>query len=227
MGKEQRGSAEMLAIFTVFVILSGVVALNTFESGYLRQMNALQQRMAVDTTKAVSSAVEAELNDSLGTAISAAMFEVGKFAGTKADVEARMRTYFNQRIAAGWSYSNFDEIYVPFSDDNSLRVEWLPDGGVRAYGYLNASFKHVMGSKAFGVKLDAGVAPRYGRMLYLANFAYSQALHASDIVAFENELNDNYFAERFSFYIYRENGVLKLTLNELYGGRVIASENEG
>ena len=155
------------------------------------------------------------------------MFEVGQFAGTKADVETRLRTYFNQRIAAGWSYSNFDNINVPLSDENFLRVEWLPDGGVRAYGYLDASFKHVLGARAFGVKLDAGVAPRYGRMLYLANLAYRWALQAPDIAAFQNELNENYSAERFSFYVYRESGVLKLTLNELYGGRVITAENAG
>jgi len=225
--EEECGSAELLAIFTVFVILSGAVALSTFESGYLRQMNTLQQRMAVDTTRAVASAVEAELNDSLRTAIAAAMFEVGKFAGTKADVEARLRSYLNQRIAAGWSYSNFENIYIPLSDENSLRVVWLPDGGVRVYGYLNASFIHVTGAKTFGVKLDAGVVPRYGRMLYLANLTYSWAKEVPDIVALESALNENYSAERFAFHIYRENGILKLTLTELYGGRAITSENEG
>jgi len=223
--REERGSAALLAIFAVFVILTGLVALNTFETGYTRQMKSLQQRMAVDTTKAVASAVEKELNDSLGTAISAAMFEVGKTAGTKTEVEERLRTYFNQRIAAGWSYSNFESIVVPLSDENSLKIEWLPDGGVHAYGYLNASFTHVLGSRAFGVKLEAGVAPRYGRMLFLANLIYGMAQRAPDIVAFQDEANENFSAERFSFSIYRENGVLKLTLNELYGGRVLTAED--
>lgn len=233
--REESGSAEMLAILTVFVILSGVIALNTFETGYVRQLNTFQQRMAIDTTKAVASAVEAELNDSLATAIAAAMYEAGKTAGTKEVVETLLRTYFNQRIAAGWSYSNFDSISVPLSDENSLRVEWLPDGGLRAYGYLNASFKHVMGAIAYGVKLDAGVAPRYGRMLYVAeNLVYPQALivyarsrSLSDLKPFENELNENYLAERFSFSLYVEDNSVKLTLNELYGGRVITAENEG
>lgn len=224
---EELGSAELLAIFTVFVILSGIVALNTFESSYTRQMDVLQERMAVDTTRAVALVIEAELNDSLRSAVAAAMFEAGKFAGSKAEVESRLRTYFNQRIAAGWSYSNFENIYVPLSDENSLQVEWLPDGGLRAYGYLEASFNHVSGAKAYGVKLDAGVLPRYGRMLYLANLAYSWAQRAADIAALEAELNENYSAEMFSFHIYRENGVLKLTITELYGGRAITPENEG
>ncbi len=225
MRREQSGSAALLAIFAVFVILTGVVALNTFEAGYTRQMKSLQQRMAVDTTKAVASAVEKELNDSLGTAISAAMFEVGKTAGTKAEVEERLRTYFNQRIAVGWSYSNFESIVVPLSDENSLKIEWLPDGGVRAYGYLGARFEHVMGARAYGVKLEAGVAPRYGRMLFLANLVYGLAQRAPDIEAFQAEVNENFAAERFSFYIFRENGALNLNLRELYGGRVLTAED--
>ncbi|MEM3420888.1 MAG: hypothetical protein QW835_01995 [Candidatus Hadarchaeum sp.] len=224
---DELGSAELLAIFTVFVILAGIAALNTFESSYTRQIEVLQERMAVDTTRAVALVIEAELNDSLRSAIAAAMFEVGKFAGSKAEVESRLRSYFNQRIAAGWSYSNFENIYVPLSDENSLQIEWLPDGGLRAYGYLEASFNHVSGAKAYGVKLDAGVVPRYGRMLYLANLAYSWAQRAADIAALEKELNENYSAEMFSFRIYRENSALKLTITELYGGRAITPENEG
>lgn len=224
---EESGSAELLAIFAVFVVLSGLVALNTFESGYLRQMEALQERMAVDTTRAVALAIESELNDSLRSAIAAAMFEAGRFAGSKAEVESRLRSYFNQRIAAGWAYSNFDNIYIPLSDENSLQVEWLPDGGLRAHGYLEASFTHVLGARAYGVKLDAGVSPRYGRMLHLANLAYGWAQRAADIAALEEELNENYSAEMFSFHIYWENGALKLTITELYGGRAITPENEG
>ncbi|MEM4188644.1 MAG: hypothetical protein QXN56_05780 [Candidatus Hadarchaeum sp.] len=224
---DELGSAELLAIFTVFVILSGIVALNTFESSYTRQMEVLQERMAVDTTRAVALVIEAELNDSLKSAVAAAMFEAGKFAGSKAEVESRLRNYFNQRIAAGWSYSNFENIYIPLSDENSLQIEWLPDGGLRAYGYLEASFNHVLGAKAYGVKLDAGVVPRYGRMLHLANLAYGWAQRAADIAALEKELNENYSAEMFSFRIYRENGALKLTVTELYGGRAITPENEG
>ncbi|MGQ9788037.1 MAG: hypothetical protein ACUVQM_01790 [Candidatus Hadarchaeaceae archaeon] len=224
---EELGSAELLAIFAIFVVLTGLVALSTFESGYVRQMEMLQERMAVDTTRAVALTIELELNDSLRSAIAAAMFEAGKFAGSKADVESRLRSYFNQRIAAGWSYSNFENIYIPLSDEKSLQVEWLPDGGLRAYGYLEASFSHVSGTKAYGVKLDAGFSPRYGRMLYLAKLAYGWAQMKADIAALEEELNENYSAEMFSFQISRENGALRLTITELYGGRAITPENRG
>ena len=226
MRNEQRGSAATLAVFTIFVILSGVVALNTFESGYTRQLSTLQQRMSVDTTKAVAAVIEVELDDSLAKAISAAIFESGKGAENKASVESRLRDYFNERIAAGWAYSNFENIYVPLSDENSLQIEWLPDGGLRAYGYLNASFKHVSGAKAYGVKLDAGVAPRYGRMIFLAyRIYYLNWPSDNELPAFEVGLNDNYAAERFSFHLWREGASKKLTLNELFGGRVVTTEN--
>jgi hypothetical protein len=151
----------------------------------------------------------------------------GKGAENKSAVENRLRTYFNQRIEAGWTYSNFENIYVPLSDENSLLIEWFPDGGLRAHGYLNASFKHITGATAYGVKLDAGVAPRYGRMIYLAFLIYNQAKVLPDnaLPAFESEVNDNYAAERFSFRIYREGTSTRLNLNELYGGRVITTEN--
>jgi len=226
MMKEQSGSAAMLAIFTVFVILSGVVALNTFESGYVRQINTLQQRIAVDTTKAVAAVVEAELNDALETAIAAAMFEAGKENRSKAFVENLLREYFNQRIDAGWSYSNFS-ISVLRSDENSLHVEWLPDGGLRAYGYLNALFEHVTGARAYGIKLDAEIAPRYGRMQYIAGLVYNQlqdTTKVQDIKLFENEINKEYAAECFSFKIYNR---ASFTVYELYGGRAITGENEG
>ena len=220
-----------MAIFTIFVILSGVVALNTFESGYTRQLSTLQQRMSVDTTKAVAAAIEVELDDSLAKAIAAAMYDAGKVPTSDLNrdknlVENWLRMYFNERIAAGWAYSNFENIYVPLSDESSLRIEWLPDGGLHAYGYLNASFKHVSGAKAYGVKLDAGVAPRFGRMIKLAFAVYGMNWPSdNELPAFEDEINDNYAAERFSFRLRWEGASKNLTLNELFGGRVVTTEN--
>ena len=227
MMRDQGGAAATLAVFTVFVILCAVVALHTFEVSYQRQLSMLQQRMATDTTKATAAAVEAELNDALRTAIGAGMYEAGRRGENREKVEERIRTYINQRIKLGWSYSNFENIHVPLSDENSLLLEWLPDGGLRAYGYLNATFTHLMGAKAYGVKLDAGIVPRYERMYYIAHRVWSQAqtMSRKDIDNFKDELNKNYACERLRFELENMDSRVRVTVYELYGGRAIAAEN--
>lgn len=226
MRREENGSAATLAIFTVFVILCSMLALNTFEAGYQRQLSMVQQRMATDTTRAVAAAVETELNDALTTAVGAGMYESGRRGENKGQVEQRLRTYFNERIEAGWSYSNLENIYMPLSDGDSLVLVWLPDGSLRASGYLDASFTHLMGVKAYGVKLDAGVVPRYGRMLHLAYRVYSEAQTAPDVEALESELNENYACEMLSFTLTQTDDHVRVTVYDLYAGRAIAAENE-
>jgi hypothetical protein len=207
----------------VFVILTSVVALNTFEAGYQRQLSLFHRSMAVDTTRAVSAGVQTELNDALQLAIQAAMYESGRRGGKKEEVESRLRSYFNERISAGWEYSNFKRIHVPLSDENSLLLEWLPDGSLKARGYLNAVFEHLMGTKAFGIQLDAGVVPRYGRLYHLAYLVYESASLAPGLKSFEDELNENYACELLEFELWRDaEGELKVTIRELYGGRAIA-----
>lgn len=218
MIREENGSAATLAIFTVFVILCSVLALHTFEAGYQRQLSMVQQRMATDTTKSVAAAVETELNYTLRTAVEAAMYEWGRLGGSKEKVVENLRAYFNQRIGAGWSYSNFEDIYVPPSDESSLHIENLPDGSLRATGYLDATFTHVTGVKAYGVKLDAGVVPRYGRMLHLAYFVRDNLVYTENL---ESELNKNYTCEYLRFEL-SENG--RVTVYDLYAGRAIAAE---
>lgn len=226
MRREENGSAATLAIFTVFVILCSMLALNTFEAGYQRQLSMVQQRMAIDTTRAVAAAVETELNDALTTAVGAGMYESGRRGENKNQVEERLRAYFNERIEAGWSYSNLENVYMPLSDVNSLALVWLPDGSLRASGYLDASFTHLMGVKAYGVKLDAGVVPRYGRMLHLAYRVYSEAQTAPNVEALESELNENYACEMLSFTLTQTDDHVRVTVYDLYAGRAIAAENE-
>ncbi len=117
---------------------------------------------------------------------------------------------------------------MPPSDENSLVLVWLPDGSLRASGYLDASFMHVMGARAYGVKLDAGVVPRYGRMLHLAYLVWSQAQNMGEarIPVFENELNENYACEYLSFKLTLTDGRIRVTIHDLYAGRAIAEENE-
>ena len=228
MRREENGAAVTLAIFTIFVILCSVLALHTFEAGYQRQLSMVQQRMATDSTRAVAAAVETELNYALRLAVEGSMYEAGRQGENKDRVEERLRDHFNQRIEAGWSYSNFENIYVPPNDENSLVLVWLPDGSLRASGYLDASFTHVMGTRAYGVKLDAGVVPRYERMLHLAYRVYFQAqnMDNADIPDFENELNESYACEYLSFKLTPTDGRIRVTIHDLYAGRAIVEENE-
>lgn len=221
---EESGAATSLAIFVVFVILTSLVAVNTFEGGYQRQLTVFNQSMAVDTTRAVAASVQTELNDALVTAIQAAMFEGGKRGEEKSEVENRVRDYFNQRIVAGWEYTNFKEIQTPLTEENSLFLEWLPDGGLRAYGYVGAVFEHLSGTKAFGVRLEAGVVPRYGRLYNVANRFFEEAKAVPDVEAFENELNENYAGEYLRFDLESTDGGVRLTVHDLYGGRAIAGD---
>jgi len=225
MKKDERGAAATLAVFTVFVFLTSVMALGTFEEGYRRQLSGFNQAMAVDATKATAASVETETNEALRTATAAAMYEAGLMGENKSGVENRLRTYFNQRISAGWGYSNFKEIQVPLSDENVLLLQWLPDGGLAAYGYLGATFEHLDGTKAFGLKLDAGVVPRYGRLYHVAYQFYQEAQTVGDVASFENELNENYACEQLRFNLERAGGGTHLTVYDGYGGRAIAQEN--
>jgi hypothetical protein len=222
--REETGAATSLAIFMVFVILISVVTVRTFEEGYQRQLSLFNQSMSIDTTRAVAAAVQTELNDALVTAVQAAMYESGIRGEDKSYVENRLRQYFNQRISAGWEYSNFREIQVSLSDENFLFTEWTPDGGLRAYGYLNATFEHLSGTKAFGIKLDAGVVPRYGRLYHLAHLVFDEAKTVSDIGAYETELNENYYSERLEFTLVPTDEGASVTIHDRYGGRAIAGD---
>ncbi|MEW5995651.1 MAG: hypothetical protein AB1744_14830, partial [Candidatus Zixiibacteriota bacterium] len=87
MRADEGGAAATLAVFTVFVFLTSIVALNTFEEGYQRQLSSFHQAVAIDTTKATAASVETEANEALTTAISAAMYEAGRRGETKTGVE--------------------------------------------------------------------------------------------------------------------------------------------
>jgi hypothetical protein len=206
----------------VSIVLISLLALDIFEAGHRRQLLLFHRSMAVDTTRALAASVQTELNHALTSATQAAMYESGKAGETKDNVEDRLRRYFNQRISAGWEYSNFKEIRVPLSDENSLLLEWLPDGSLRAYGYLDAVIEHLAGIKAFGIRLRAGVVPRYGRLHHLAHLIYGKAGTVTDLETFEDELNENYACEYLVFDLGRDNeGRLTLSIYERYGGRAI------
>jgi len=159
----ERGSAPVLAIFTIFILFSCTLAIWSFQESDQRSVSATQQLVAADVTRATASTIESELNQALSTAVTAAMYDVGSTGGDRGDVERLTLEYFNQRISHGWSYPNL-EVGMPQISDEDLVFEWQPDGSARVWGYLGAEFKHVYGPTAHGVRLEVSVSPRFLRI---------------------------------------------------------------
>jgi len=217
----EKGSAAILGFFTVFVVISSLVAVYLFEAGYSASVRAMERRIATDAVRAMLKSVEKELNQTLKTSIEAAMYETGRVGGEKESVIRITREYLNQRISAGWDYHNFD-IEVPLSDENNLTLTWLPDGSLEAIGYLSSTVMHISGVKGFGCKLSAGVVPRYGRMLHLATRAYNEAAAQENLQDFQNELQEKYACELFTFIIENDAGMIRVTVRDDYAGEALA-----
>jgi hypothetical protein len=111
---------------------------------------------------------------------------------------------------------------------------WLPDGSLHASGYLDASFTHKEGMKAYGARLETGVVPRYGRLwdraygVYFSSEFQALKSHPWDIPAFESEINENYACEYLYFELtyYPDENWLTLKVHDRYSGRAIAENEE-
>jgi hypothetical protein len=163
----ENGSAPVLAVFTIFVILSCALAISTFQGNDQRHVSATQQLVAADVTRATASTIEGELNQALTTAVTAAMHDAGLAGADRGAVEQLTLDYLNRRISSGWSYSNISVI-VPQISVGDLAFEWQPDGSARVEGYIDAEIRHVYGPTAHGIKLDASVRPRFLRLRSVA-----------------------------------------------------------
>ena len=218
---DERGAVPTLAIFVIFVILITFTATQSFQSSYQRQSYAIQQRQAATTTEATLKAIESELNNALYTAVYTAVYEVGRLGENKENVEDRIRKYLNDRISGGWEYSNFKSIEIPEVNEKNLRFEWQPDGSVRATGYLVAKAEHVMGPRAYGVKLNVAAAPRFERLKQVANLVYGLELLSENLAQLENDLNENFAPEGIRFIIEdKRNNVLEnVTAQDLWAAR--------
>jgi hypothetical protein len=214
---DKKGAAPTLAIFIIFILICSAAALATFQAGHQRQVFTIQQLMAVDIVRATSSTIEGELNQTLQTAITAAMYEAGVHPENR-DVENRVIQFLNERIALGWSYSN-ENIIVPLCDNNSLVLEWLPDGSMRARAYLAAEVRHISGVVANGISLRVNVTPRFERLKKVAEIALDLA-QTSYYPNLENELNDNYTCECLEILI-EQNGGLTVTVKDTFAGKVV------
>lgn len=219
---DDSGSAALLALFAIFIIVSSMAAVYTFEAGYRVRMSAVSMRSAADTTRAMLRSIEWELNRTLKTSIEAAMYGIGRAGGSKEDIIRATRDSLNYRIAAGWDYHNFRSIEVPPCDENNLLLIWLPDGSLEATGYLNSTVTHVSGTRGFGTRLSVGVVPRYGRMYRLAHMAYSDAVRGGDLREVEEEYNENYACELFTFSVENVGGRIRVTVRDDYAGEALA-----
>lgn len=215
---DDRGAVATLAVFALFIVALSVVVVYGFQASERRRVDVIQLAIASDTTRATASAIETELNETLRTAVTAAMYEAGARQENREQVEQRVRDFINDRISLGWSFSNLT-INVPSSDENSLKLEWLPNGAVRAFGYLDAEFEHVIGTMAHGVKLDVTPPPRFQRVENVASYVVSVARYASDLVALQTELNENYACEGLRIDVWENAGKVVAKVTDTYGAK--------
>ncbi|TET01066.1 MAG: hypothetical protein E3J80_01375 [Hadesarchaea archaeon] len=216
----QRASAPTLAVFTIFVILCSSVAIVTFQSLEERSVSAIILKSAADVVRATASQVGSELNSALESSIAAAMYDVGLRGGTREQVEQYVREYLNTHISSINAYPRPNlTVVVPPCDENSLALDWLPDGGIRARGYLDARFEHVMGPRAFGLSLRAVSRPRFERIKHVAEVSVELAAGAVNLEELERALNENYACEGLAVELENEDDMVHVTVQDTFGAR--------
>jgi hypothetical protein len=212
-------SAPTLAVFTIFVILCSSVAIVTFQSLEERGVSTIILKSAADVVRATASQVESELNSTLESSIAAAMYDVGLRGGTRENVENYIHEYVNAHISDINASRSTLKVAAPLCDENSLMIEWLPNGGIRARGYLDASFEHVMGPMAFGLSLHAMSRPRFERIRHVAELSAVLVAEAENLAELERALNDNYACEGLAVELRDENGIVSVTVQDIFGAR--------
>lgn|GEM_PF-651959 len=216
----QRASVPTLAVFTIFVILCSSVAIVTFQSLEERSVSAIILKSAADVVRATASQVGSELNSALESSIAAAMYDVGLRGGTREQVEQYVREYLNTHISSINAYPRPNlTVVVPPCDENSLALDWLPDGGIRARGYLDARFEHVMGPRAFGLSLRAVSRPRFERIKHVAELSVELAAGAVNLEELKRALNENYACEGLAVELENEDDMISVMVQDTFGAR--------
>jgi hypothetical protein len=203
----ENGGAPVLAVFTIFVILSCALAISSFQGSDQRSVSATQQLAAADVTRATASTIEGELNQALTTSVTAAMHDAGIAGGNRGAVEQLTLDYLNRRISSGWSYSNLSVI-MPKVSAGDLAFVWQPDGSVRVEGYIDAEIRHVYGPTAHGIKLDASVNPRF---LRLRSVALELLANNSGTVE-----PDRYAAEGLGVEVHKSGGNITAVVTDVF-----------
>lgn len=213
---ESKGTA-VLAVFTVMIILSSAIAAETFRQAYSGRTRTFQLLSAMSTVRATASSIELELSEVLRMAIIAAMYKSGKQGESSPEVEEKIISYVNSRIRSGWKYSGFKQITVYPIGENSLNVMWLPDGSLRVSINVPSRLVHVSGAEVIGLRIEAGVSPRYLRLEHLARLAEKMLESAENTRDLEKSLNENHACEYILFRIFED----EIIVLDLYSGEVI------
>lgn len=221
--ESETGAAPTLAIFLIFIIISSGLVLAHLHSMSEREISSIQLLMASDTTRSTISSVNSELNETLYTASTAAMYDVGMKGGSKENVEEYVIKYLNNRIEEGWSYPNLD-IDVPLADENSVVFDWQANGSLVVHAYLDTKVEHVKGPTAHGTYLRAAPHPRFLRIKHIAEHidrTIGENLTFEHLSNLEAELNENYECEGISLDLNLTENHISIDVIDKYGAKVV------
>lgn len=220
--ESNRGSAPTLVIFTIFVVVSSGLVVAYLHNIDENRTSFVQTMMASDLARATNSSINAELNEELDTAITAAMWDTGVIGGDREGVENRVIAYLNKRIEQGWSYPNLN-VEVPSADENSVFFNWQADGSVIVWAYLESEVEHVKGPSSFGTFLHAAPFPRFLRIRTVAEQISNliEGVPSDQIPKVEDELNENYEAEGIEIELTLENNHVRVRVTDVYGGKAV------
>lgn len=193
-----RGSAHVLAVFLVGMLVVIFTASSMLRSGYERESRELLLKQAALTSSCVLRSVEAEVNLYLRSVACSAMYEVGLAGGEENEVVERVENGA-RRLENGWSFPNV-QLELSFENLRKLMC-WLPDGSLAIRGFLPAWAKHVMGPEVHGLKLEVTGLPRFRRLRQLSQLV--ENLHENQGYSVDEnlvlQLNENFGFEGFHF----------------------------
>ncbi len=211
-----RGSAPVLAVFLVGMLVVVLTASSMLRSGYERESRELLLKQAALTSSCVLRSVEAEVNLYLRSVACSAMYEVGVAGGGENEVVERVENGA-RRLENGWIFPN---VHLTLSFENLRELMcWLPDGSLTIRGFLPASAKHVMGPEVRGLRLEVTGLPRFRRLRLLsqllANLHENQKLPIDENLLLQ--LSENFGGEGFRFE--SEDG--EIVIRDLWAERVL------
>ena len=207
-----RGSAPVLAVFLLGVIVVVFTLSGMLRSGYEGQIRELLLKQAALTSTSILKSVEAEINQYLQSAACSAMFEVGEVGGNENEVEGKV-IEAARKLENAWIFPN---VSLTLSFENLDRfLFWTPDGSLEIVGVLPASARHVMGLEVWGIKLEVTGLPRFKRLRWLSQFVGP----CENFSSFLSELNENFKTEGFSF----EEGEYGTIIRDLWAQKVLVA----
>jgi len=191
-----KGSAPVLAVFLLGVMVTAFTVSGMLKSGYERQSQELLIKQAALTSASVLNSVQAEINLYLRTVACATMYEVGERSGDENEVTQRV-TEVAKKLENGWL---FPGVSLELSFDNLHQLLlWMPDGSLNIVGSVPAIAKHVMGPESHGLRIEVTALPRFRRLRQLSRIVTTLHENFPDLEDLLRELNENFRYEGFSF----------------------------